>query len=646
VRSIPKGSVGRRPQPFALAATGVVAGALVLRLWGVGEGLPYAFNVDENAHFVPKAIGFFGHSLNPNYFVNPPGFTYLLHAVFALWFGGGGSAAHAYAADPTEVFTVARAVSAVLGALAVWFVCLAGRRLFDATVGLLAGGLLAVAFLPVFYAHQATNDGPALAPIALGLLGTAGIVRRGARRDYLIAGVGVGIAAATKYTGGFVVLAIAAAAIVRLVESRRSVGVAERASTRAAIVGLALVGVCALAAFLAANPYAIVDLSQFRHDVIGQGAVAGGSDKLGETFTSGYAFYLWTAAWGFGVLPALAALMGAVLLVWRWRALAWVLVAPPLAFYVFMGQQQRFFGRWLLPAFPFLSLLAAFGAVTAVRALVRARRVRGLLARRPALTMPLGAFVALALLAQGLLYAVHSDRVLARADTRAIARAWMVAHLPPGTPMLVEPVAPGSWLADPGRSFPETASGARWSNIDPTAGPTPAGAIGVAALSAAGGDAIARVLAADVPGGAQADAASRPAASLAGAVGAGVFDDNAAPSSFPYRYASDLSAVGDESYVRRVSPGLIDLLIARDVCLVVTGSTVWGRAYNEPKKVPQAVAYYRELQRRARVLLRVTPTGRPQKFDFDWSFDYYPLAYSRPGPEIVVYRLRGGRCGP
>ena len=27
-------------------------------------------------------------------------------------------------------------------------------------------------------------------------------------------------------------------------------------------------------------------------------------------------------------------------------------------------------------------------------------------------------------------------------------------------------------------------------------------------------------------------------------------------------------------------------------------------------------------------------------FSFDYSFNYYPLAYARPGPEIVVYRLR------
>jgi hypothetical protein len=34
----------------------------------------------------------------------------------------------------------------------------------------------------------------------------------------------------------------------------------------------------------------------------------------------------------------------------------------------------------------------------------------------------------------------------------------------------------------------------------------------------------------------------------------------------------------------------------------------------------------------------------PVSFGFDWSFDYYPLAYERPGPQMTVYRLSGGRC--
>src|SRR4051812_26563180 len=103
--------------PAALAA--LFAGALLLRLVGIKTGLPYIYNADENSHFVPRAVGMFGHSLNPDYFVNPPAYTYAVHAVFALrWGTDPATIGNAYATDPTTAFTLARATSATLGALA------------------------------------------------------------------------------------------------------------------------------------------------------------------------------------------------------------------------------------------------------------------------------------------------------------------------------------------------------------------------------------------------------------------------------------------------------------------------------------------------------------------------------------------------
>src|SRR5438067_8252405 len=91
---VPAGAPAPPPRPgrarapwWAIGVAAVVAGALVLRLIGLRHGLPFVYNADENNHFVPRAIGMFGHSLNPNYFVNPPAFTYLLHAVFAVRWG-------------------------------------------------------------------------------------------------------------------------------------------------------------------------------------------------------------------------------------------------------------------------------------------------------------------------------------------------------------------------------------------------------------------------------------------------------------------------------------------------------------------------------------------------------------------------------
>src|SRR5689334_7712339 len=111
----PRRREGHRP---ALAVLLLVS--FLLRLWGVKQGLPYIYNVDEATHFVPKALSFFSHDLNPHYFPNPPGYTYLLYIVFELWFGSSDAVMRAYAHDPTTVYVVARVAAAVLSTAAVW----------------------------------------------------------------------------------------------------------------------------------------------------------------------------------------------------------------------------------------------------------------------------------------------------------------------------------------------------------------------------------------------------------------------------------------------------------------------------------------------------------------------------------------------
>jgi len=107
------------------------------------------------------------------------------------------------------------------------------------------------------------------------------------------------------------------------------------------------------------------------------------------------------------------------------------------------------------------------------------------------------------------------------------------------------------------------------------------------------------------------------------------------------------TSVGREDFERTLSPGLIDVYERDGYCWVVTASIEQGRAEVDPAAVPQAVAYYAALARRGRVVYRASPyspQAQPVTFNFDWSFDYYPGAYARPGPLVTVYRLDGGRC--
>jgi hypothetical protein len=563
---------GRR-MGWAVAVAALLAGVFVLRVWGIQQGLPYAYNADENAHFVPKAIGLFGHGWNTHYFVNPPAYSYLLHIVFAVWFGGREGVSSAFAANPTEVFVVARVTTAVVATLAVWLLYLAGARFFDRRVGLLGAALLGVCFLPVFYSHLGLNDVPTLAPLCLSLFGTAGVLRFGRDRDYVIAGVGLGLAAATKYTGGIVLVPLLAATAAQFLAPRGQLS-ARR--------GLLLAGLASIAAFLVANPYALLDFGSFKEGVVHQTTVADDAlGKLGLTQDSGTLYYLWTFTWGMGWVPLLAAIGGTLALYRDERRLVAVLSVAPVLFVLFMGSQERYFGRWLLPVFPIACLLAAYGILELADWGAR---------RWPTLRPTFLSLATVALCGQGLTYSVHNDLVLSRADTRNLTRQWLVEHVPVRTKIVVEPVVPDGWAQDPGAPSILTSNGNRWVKF-----PT-----------------------------------SRSNIANDGSLLRG-----------PGRI------VNIEDYERTLRPGLIDIYEQGGWCYVVSGSTQRGRAEAEPGQVPEAMRYYRELERRAEVVHQDSPYSRgagPVGFNFDWSFDFYPLAYYRPGPLMTVYRLRGGKC--
>ncbi len=104
-----------------------------------------------------------------------------------------------------------------------------------------------------------------------------------------------------------------------------------------------------------------------------QQALAGGAEpeKLGTTAAQrDRATTCGRSPGGSAGCPSLAARRAgrSLLLVRRRLATALVLLPAPIVFIVFMGDQQRFFGRWLMPIFPIVALLGAYGAVELVAA--------------------------------------------------------------------------------------------------------------------------------------------------------------------------------------------------------------------------------------------------------------------------------------
>jgi hypothetical protein len=543
---------GRAP---ALVLGLILVVAAGLRLWSLNNGLPYAYNLDERAHFVPHAVAMTGGDLNPGYFINPPALTYLLAAFLSVIHLGG--VEEWFATDPRGVFLAARVVAVAFGVGAVAATYAAGREWFGRTAGLVAAAIMAVAFLPVFYSRLALNDGPGVLPCALALWSAAIVLRTGSRRALLAGGAGVGVAASLKYSDGAIVVALVAAAFL-----------SPELSFKQAFKSLVLAGLISIAVVIVTNPYLFADWGTFTHDLDRQRKFASGEPLLGQPERNGWWYYVTSSRWALGVVPGLLALAGGIaLLVKGRRREAVVLGSLIVLYWLYMGSQSRFYARWMLPLYPALAILAAY-ACTLIK-----------------LRAAFGALVALALI-PSIFTTARNALVLGREDTRTITRDWLVANVPRDTRVAFEPIAPTEWY-----------------------GVTPGG-------------------------GAKAD----PARQWQRFNRSQAIIDELARS---YRGAK--RTANFQNYERTLTPALIDVFRRERVCWVVTGSTQYGRAQAEPQRAPQALEYYRELRRQADVMFRASPADKLPRYQADTSFNYVDGAYHRPGPEMIVYKLRDCR---
>jgi 4-amino-4-deoxy-L-arabinose transferase-like glycosyltransferase len=568
----------------------ILVAGFALRVWNIDYGLPFVYSIDEGSHFTSRAVEMFWQDLDPGYYQNPAAYTYLIYALLRAMYGPLGflfdlrfaNVTEQFDKNPTEIWIAARTLAAALCTVGVAATYWSARRLWGTREGLVAAAVLAFAFLPVAYSRVAVTDVGALIGVALSLGLAVLAYERGGWKWFGLAGAAAGLAVSFKYTAGLALLPVAIAALARL-----------RTDGLRALGGLALG--CALAAvvFVALNPYLFGSLDAWWTDLRDQADVARDQPKPGQE-SGGVSYYLDSLTWGLGWAAAFAALFGALIELRRNLVRGVMLIAVPLGLFVYLSVQSRYFGRWLLPAYPALAMLAA-AAISQASELV----AEGWRARPTWVAAAVAAALTAVVLVQPLAADIRSAQVLGRDDTRQQARDWLEAHYPPELRASVEPAVPGRWF----RSNPEGNPPSWLSRCAKQEGWTEAGWSYVAA----GGE---RVCAQYKPG-----LVARPD-----------------------------GGVRASSYHAVLSPGVIDDYRLYGYCLVVTADVVEDRALQTGDR--DARAYYDRLDRESRVVKTFSPYDKgadPVPFSFDLSYNYYPPEYHRPGPTVQIRRLTNCR---
>lgn len=437
-------SGGRRRELAVLLI--VVVGAALLRIWGVGFGLPHTYHPDEH-QYVDTALQVIEGQLNPGRFNNPSLYKYALAAVDGVWLAvarstGAVESRTAFLAlaqsDPTSSYLLARLVTAIIGALTAVLVYLlaleagaarnGGSRSLDSRrAALVAAVLLAGTYLHARQSHFAVSDVPATALVAAALLFSMRVLRHARPRDYAIAGLLAGLAAATKYSGGLVVVSLVAAHL--LAEGAPVRAMPRRLFDRRLLLAAASFA----AAFLLAVPFAVLDWPAFVEDVallIERGRT--GFKGLALSPDVGWVFYAKTLWWGMGPALLAASLGGIVLALVRHRRADLVLVLFPLVLYAWMGRQLLMFARFMLPALPVLVVLAAELLVWLCAKLPDRDHLR------EAALVALTTVVLLVPVASTLRF----DWLLTQPDTRDVAQQWIERNVPEGTKVLVHSNGP------------------------------------------------------------------------------------------------------------------------------------------------------------------------------------------------------------
>jgi len=255
-----RASLQHLPMTARRTLLAILLTALLLRLWTIG--FPDWYNVDEQL-IVDLALLLPRTGLNPEWFINPSLFLYLLFGLDALFYGAlricaiVGSPeefAALYFAHPLLFHVLGRALSLAAGIGALVMTFRLGRDAWGMPVGLAAAGLLAVAPVAVEMSRIAKVDMVATLLLLVATGAILGYLRERRVARLWAAAATTGLAISTKYTAGIAVLWLVAAPLI--VERGR------RGITRAAVTVL-----LAAATFLVGTPFTLLDVPTFGSDV-------------------------------------------------------------------------------------------------------------------------------------------------------------------------------------------------------------------------------------------------------------------------------------------------------------------------------------------------------------------------------------------
>lgn len=402
--------------------------ALALRLVGIWHGLPYAYQIDEK-YVVNHAVGFGTGDLNPHNFHWPgTSIMYLLFVEYGILFVLGWiirvfpspeAFAELFVINPTVFYLVGRVTIALLGTMSVFLGYVIGKRFYCVKVGCVTALFVAVSSLMVGVDHMVLPDTLLVFLGLLTLLLSQHVMQKGGMKHYLLAGLCIGLAVATKYSGAALVVPLGVA---HLMQCKRDSHLSQVLDLRImAAASMILFG------FVIGCPFSILDFPTFIHDLSWQfRRVHSGS--FGMDVDSAWHYYF-TEAFPYSIGYALTVLSVFAFLfsVFRHTREDILIGSFVFCYALYVGSWKVAIHKYMLPVLP---LMLLFSARLIVEISSRIRHPK-----RAALFVVV---LSLVFAAEPFTRSVRGNHLLCQKDTRTVAKEWIENTIPYNTKIAID----------------------------------------------------------------------------------------------------------------------------------------------------------------------------------------------------------------
>ncbi len=415
-----------------------------LRLWNINWGLP---DLHEEATPLVTAWkmwnwGGTGVHLNPHFFNYPAlsfyvlfliqGIQYLIGSILDMY-----SNMQTFGATLSPFIIPARLVIGLFDIGSIWAIYKLGKEVIDEKTGLIAAAFVAVNPLHITQAHYITVDTPLTFFVLLALLYIHRAYRQPSTKHYLLVGLCIGLAAATKYTGAFLLVVLLTLHLLRSDSLTKTV----RSLTDLRLLKSV---VLSLVVFFCINPYILTSFDEFLKDFtyeryhVAEGHL--GIDASQSTVDY-YLFNVLPTNFGW-LLFLLVPITIAYAIIKKEKHLL-LLLAFPVIYIAIISTWEMRVERYILPVFPVLLLISATG----LRTLWMRFQSSFQQSSPKNLSIAFAAVVGTLVLYQPMTKAIEFQKSIVLPDTRTDAKEWIEQN-----------VAPGSYIATGpfGIQIPET----------------------------------------------------------------------------------------------------------------------------------------------------------------------------------------------